>query len=108
MAMTKLESGIVALLIAAGVAPGAAGAGDLAQGRDLAQRWCASCHAIALGEASDEEAPSFESIVRGRGRSSEWIATWLSTPHEMMPDLTLTREEIAALVAYFDSLRPTN
>lgn len=104
--MIKLGRGIVALVLAAGVAQGAAGAADLAQGRDLAQRWCASCHAIAPGEASDEAAPSFESIVAERGRSSEWVATWLSTPHEMMPDLSLTREEIAALVAYFDSLRP--
>ena len=104
--MTKLEPGIIALLLAAGLAPEAAA--DVAQGRDLAQRWCASCHAIAPGEASDQAAPSFELIVGQRGRTSDWIATWLSTPHAMMPDLTLTREEIAALVAYFDSLRPKN
>lgn len=103
--MIKLEAGIFALWVAVAAVPVAAGAEDLARGRDLAQRWCDSCHAIGPGEASDEEAPSFESIVRERGRSSEWIATWLSAPHEMMPDLALSREEIAALGAYFDSLR---
>ena len=44
-------------------------------------------------------------IVNERGRSDEWIATWLSTPHEAMPDLALSREDIAALVAYLASLR---
>ena len=78
---------------------------DPSEGLDLAEQWCSSCHAIAAGRASDKQAPSFESIVNERGRSDEWIATWLSTPHEAMPDLALSREDIAALVAYLASLR---
>jgi len=105
--MIKLEFRIVMLLLVAVLTRGTAWAGDPAEGREVAERWCASCHAIAPGQASNEQAPSFESIIQDRDRSDEWISTWLSTPHDVMPDLTLTRDEIAALVAYFDSLRPT-
>ena len=104
--MIKLEFCIVMLLLAAVPTLGTARAGSPAEGREVAERWCASCHAIAPGRASNEQAPTFESIVQDRGRSDEWIGTWLSTPHDVMPDLALTRDEIAALVAYFDSLRP--
>ena len=80
--------------------------GDPAEGLALAERWCAGCHAIAPGRASGEQAPDFESIVGARERSDAWIRTWLSTPHQAMPDLSLSRDEIAALVAYLASLRP--
>jgi mono/diheme cytochrome c family protein len=103
--MNKLQFGIVMLLLAAVPALGGAQAADPSEGREVAERWCSSCHAIAPGSASDEQAPAFESIVVEDGRSDEWISTWLSTPHEVMPDLALTRNEISALVAYFDSLR---
>ena len=106
MPVIKLEFRVLMLLVAAVLALDAARAADPTEGRDLAERWCASCHAIAPGRASNEQAPTFESIVQGNGRSDEWISTWLSTPHDVMPDLALTRDEIGALVAYFDSLRP--
>lgn len=102
--MKAFDFGRVVALMAVVLGPDAARAADPVEGRDMAERWCAACHTIAPGEASDKPAPSFETIVNQRGRSGEWIGTWLSTPHEMMPDLTLSREEIAALVAYFDSL----
>jgi mono/diheme cytochrome c family protein len=103
--MIKLENLAVMLAMVALLGPSVVKAEEAAEGLKLADQWCASCHAIAPGRAGTEAAPPFDSIVREGGRSDEWIATWLSTPHEMMPDLTLTRAEIAALVAYFDSLR---
>ena len=97
---------LLTAVLGSALGSGAARAGDPSAGLEVAERWCASCHGIAPGRASDKEAPTFESIVGERGRSDEWISTWLSTPHQVMPDLALTRDEIAALVAYFDSLRP--
>ena len=112
--MVRLALSLVVLLLPIVLGSGPARATDPAAdptadptvGREVAERWCASCHAIDPGRASDEQAPTFEAIVGERGRSDEWISTWLSTPHEVMPDLALTRDEIAALVAYFNSLRP--
>lgn len=106
--MNALDFAKLLVLGAMLLAPGAGRAADPAEGQDLAQQWCASCHAVVPGEATDKPAPSFESVVNERGRSDEWINTWLSTPHAMMPDLGLSRTEIDALVAYFDSLRASN
>jgi mono/diheme cytochrome c family protein len=92
-------------LLGALLVSGASVAADPSEGRRLAEQWCASCHAIAPGQASSELVPPFASIVRDRGRSTEWLSTWLSTPHEAMPDLSLTRQEIADLAAFLDSLR---
>lgn len=104
--MIKFEAFVFVVLMAPLMAPVAAQAADPSEGRKLAQQWCASCHAIAPGQAAKEQVPTFEFIVAERGRSDDWLRTWLSTPHDVMPDLALTRDEIAALVVYFDSLRP--
>jgi mono/diheme cytochrome c family protein len=106
--MNALDFAKLLVVAAVLLAPGASRAADPAEGKGLAQQWCASCHAVVPGEATDKPAPSFESVVNERGRSDEWIATWLSTPHAMMPDLGLSRNQIDALVAYFDSLRKSN
>ncbi len=44
-------------------------------------------------------------IVQEPGRSEEWLGTWLSVPHESMPSFSLSRQEIADLVAYLERLR---
>jgi mono/diheme cytochrome c family protein len=80
---------------------------DAARGELLARQWCSGCHAVAPGESGNELAPSFEAVVRERQRTQEWLETWLSVPHETMPDLGLSRSEIADLVAYLQTLGET-
>lgn len=84
---------------------GLASAADPIEGQMLARQWCTSCHAITPGQAVNEQAPSFAAIVRDRGRVADWLNTWLATPHEWMPDFSLSRQEIEDLVAYLESLR---
>lgn len=95
---------IVLFALAAGVP---ATAQDPAAGRALAEQWCTSCHIVAPGAGSSDQVPSLQSIVQDRGRSEEWLRTWLSAPHESMPSLSLSRMEIVDLVAYLESLRAT-
>ena len=97
-----LGLGTVLFALAAGVP---ATAQDPAAGRALAEQWCASCHIVAPGAGSSDNVPSLQSIVQDRGRSEEWLRTWLSAPHESMPSLSLSRQEIADLVVYFERLR---
>ncbi len=80
-------------------------ANDPATGQAIAQQWCASCHAVVPGAVSNEVAPSFEAVAQERDRSDEWLRTWLSVPHGEMPDLSLSRQDIDALVAYLQSLK---
>jgi mono/diheme cytochrome c family protein len=84
------------------LAPLPAAAQDLAEGRRLAEQWCASCHRIAPGgpgPASDA-VPGFAAIAARPGRNTEAIATFLRTPHATMPDPGLTLRQAQDLAAY--------
>jgi mono/diheme cytochrome c family protein len=84
--------------------PQAAGAGDPTTGRQIAQRWCASCHSMEGAQMGTDNAPPFAQIAKKPGRTPETIRTWLSAPHPPMPDLSLSRVDIDDLVAYLDQL----
>ena len=83
-----------------------AAAFDAEAGRQLAERWCSSCHAVKPSSGVDQ-APTFEAIAQDPSRSPDWIRTWLSTPHPAMPDMALSREEIESIIAYLRSLDDT-
>lgn len=73
---------------------------DPANGEALARRWCASCHVVSADQKSAaSDAPTFASIGRG-GITAEGLALFLLSPHPNMPDMALTRKEVADLVAY--------
>ena len=79
---------------------------DAAAGEGLAQRWCASCHEIggrAAAPTVPQGPPSFRTVARRFDAGQ--IRAFLTHPHGAMPDLALTRAEIADLVAYIESLR---
>ena len=77
-------------------------------GHSLAKRLCSSCHTIAGEPRVDSmlvDAPSFAAIANKPGQSIEVIAGHIVIPHSVMPQVKLTRNEIAALSAYIFSLR---
>jgi mono/diheme cytochrome c family protein len=88
--------GMLPLLILA--LPLAAQAADVAEGRRLAEQWCANCHRIAPGGPgpATDAAPAFAAIAR----TEEAIATFLRTPHTGMPDHGLTLRQAQDLAAY--------
>jgi mono/diheme cytochrome c family protein len=77
-------------------------------GHSLAKRLCSACHIVAREPRVDSmlvDAPSFASIANKPGQSIEAIAGHIVIPHAEMPQVKLTRDEIAALSAYIFSLR---
>lgn len=106
MARFDRIAGLAGLLAA--LAPTlAAAAPDLAAGERIAKRWCAECHAVAPGQAkASTDVPSFAAIS---DRSPEALASLLAAPdkaHSRMQNLTLSRAEIADLVAYIKAQKP--
>lgn len=91
-----------ALVLAA--AP-AATADQIADGRDLAKRWCTGCHIVGPGIPGGAVGLTFEQIVAKPGRNSTTLFEFLLSPHPPMPDLDLTPEESTALTAYMLSLK---
>ncbi len=79
----------------------------LAQGRAVAQTWCANCHDIGgtTPRSTNDAAPSFPTIAQ-RNPEAATLRTWLSQRHkDRMPDYNLSRAEVDGVVAYIFSLR---
>ena len=82
-----------------------AAAADPAQGARIAQRWCASCHVASPGQPrANADAPSFAAI--SATRNIQDIIAFLSKSHANMPDMALSRDEIADLIAHMQTLAP--
>ncbi|MDP2355646.1 MAG: c-type cytochrome [Beijerinckiaceae bacterium] len=78
---------------------------DAANGDKLAKRWCADCHVVWEGQPrAQADAPTFASISASR-RVPE-ISSFLRQSHPQMPDMNLSRGEIADLIAYMHTLAP--
>ena len=86
------------------VIAGPACADSVSNGRDLAQRWCSSCHVVGADMKGADTAPPFTVIARKNASNPQWVRSWLSTAHPKMPSFDLAREQIDDIVAYLGSL----
>ncbi|MCC6981742.1 MAG: cytochrome c [Bauldia sp.] len=82
------------------------GQGIASEGGEIAARWCAPCHRVSADQPiANADVPGFAEIAARSADDYAWLATFLADPHPPMPDFSLTRQEIADLVAYIASLR---
>ena len=81
--------------------------GDAAAGRQLADAWCGSCHVAGPTAARgvSNGVPTFAGIARRKSTTAMSLRVFLQSPHARMPDLHLSRDEIADVSAYILSLR---
>ena len=80
------------------------GAADAVKGGIIAKRWCAACHLVSPDQTqANSDAPSFAAIARKKP-SSKQLTAFLTDPHPKMPDMNLTRSEIADIAAYIGTL----
>lgn len=80
-------------------------AADIKNGEQLARRWCATCHLVAVDQSqANADVPSFSSIAERSDFKSETIATFLLDPHPKMPSFTLSRKEADDIAEYTASL----
>jgi mono/diheme cytochrome c family protein len=76
-------------------------AADRLRGRAIAQR-CSECHVVTPGQVrGSDTVPTFAEIGGSERFDERSLSAFLATPHHSrMPKLSLTRTEIADLVAY--------
>ena len=77
-------------------------------GQVLAEKLCISCHIVgsqATSATVPADVPTFVAIANKPDQSAESIAGRIVVPHPPMPQIHLTRNEIADLAAYILSLR---
>jgi cytochrome c len=88
--------------------PVRAGAASIARGHELAQRYCARCHAIgATGESRHPVAPPFRMLSRNYPVSdlSEAFAEGIRVGHHDMPEFRLEPPAIEDLLSYLQSIQ---
>ncbi len=105
--MTPFRLALRASTLAAAFASLPAHADEIAKGRALAERLCASCH---MGQDQGEkksanEIPGFQAVARRPDQTIEGIVAWLRSVPPMMPDHHLTQDEMSALADFIMSLR---
>jgi mono/diheme cytochrome c family protein len=82
--------------------------GDVNRGRSFALQACSVCHVVApeqLAPRRIARQPAFSAIANAEGMNGMKLQAILSTPHPIMPNLILTPEEAADVIAYILSLR---
>lgn len=97
------------LLFLLGIAPSLAQPTSalVRRGEALLSRECAMCHAMGRsGEGPQRQAPSFAEIAR-RGdpaRIKRSLESGISSGHPAMPTVTLSANDIEAVLAYFSTI----
>jgi len=106
--MTRIVmlAGILAASAYAANAQDAAGNPEV--GRVYAREACSPCHAVTAEQASQRNiaiAPDFQTIASTPGMTATAFRAFLQTPHPKMPNLILTPEQSADVIAFVLSLR---
>ena len=103
---------VMALLVSVSPGPSSVPAnsqeiGNAAAGKQLAERWCSSCHVVgpATTQGTSNGAPPFIAVARMASTTAMSLRAFLLTPHARMPDLHLSQDEIDNLTAYILSMR---
>ena len=87
-------------------APAAEAQMKVEQGHEIARTWCSGCHVVESGGASGSDVgPPFPVVAQDSSLTPDRLRAWLADPHPPMPNLSLSQDEIEALVAYIGSLR---
>lgn len=79
----------------------------IAQGRQLAEALCATCHLRGndAEKSADSSIPGFRAMAKRPSQTEAHIVEWLLSVPPMMPDHRLTQDEAASLAAYILTLR---
>lgn len=86
---------------------GTAALADPNNGKTIASRWCADCHVVQQQgqKRATDQAPPFASLARLPDFSANKLAYLLLKPHPNMPNVSLSRAEIADIAEYMATLK---
>ena len=95
----RARFGVFGVLFLTAMAVSPARAADALHGHAIATRWCAACHLIAPEQTQAKaDAPPFATLARTTTGAA--LRAFLANPYPRMPDMSLSRDEIADLVAF--------
>jgi mono/diheme cytochrome c family protein len=106
--MLAIGGVVAALAVLTDIGAMAQTVGDPAKGQRFALQVCTPCHLVAPDQLSPPRfalAPSFEAIANTRAMTESALAAFLYSPHPNMPNIMLTRDEAADVIAYILTLK---
>jgi mono/diheme cytochrome c family protein len=80
--------------------------GDAQRGGALVEKWCLACHVLDASVASDQ-VPSFKSVAENPMKTSDYLRGFLARPHEPMPPLQLSNQDIEDVIVFIRGLDGT-
>jgi cytochrome c len=101
-----IRAAIFALVVATAPCQAAETAAEL--GQAIVQDLCARCHAVgAAGESALSAAPPFRTLGQRFEISDlqEALAEGIVTAHPDMPEFAFAPEDVAAIIAYLESIQ---
>ena len=104
--------GCVLAIVSAAAAQTIPGRPSPDQGARLASKLCVNCHLVdqdsqASGQV-EADVPSFREIANLDGQTSERMTMLIISPNHPMPTIALSRDDIAHVVSYIETLKTEN
>jgi mono/diheme cytochrome c family protein len=96
------------ILLSGAAAPAFAQSADPTVGAQLAEKECASCHAIGAdpqAKSADPKAPRFLDVAKMPSTTELSIKVFLRSSHRNMPNFILSPEEIDSVASYILGLK---
>ena len=86
---------------------GATSKPDPRHGKELAEKLCTNCHLVGSAEQqhTNADVPSFREIGNATGETADAVMARIILPKHPMPQIPLTKSELADLASYILSLR---
>ncbi|HEX2528019.1 MAG TPA: cytochrome c [Geminicoccus sp.] len=105
--MTSCAPLALILVLLAGSAAAQDLPGDPVEGLEFAQGWCSECHAVLPDDVGppDSAAPSFLEVADDPAVTEAALRAFLQSSHENMPNIRLSHDQAADVIAYIMSLR---
>jgi mono/diheme cytochrome c family protein len=102
---TDIGIGLAAAFVTAVVVTGVSA--DPIAGQNLASKWCVECHGIRADQLSRNfAAPTFPKLAAEPSITEYSLRALLRSPHETMPHITFTPEQMDDIIDYIMSLKP--
>lgn len=114
IAMRIAGAGVICLLtfVSDVAAQNILGRPDAQRGAELSAKLCVNCHLIgqdtqATGRVK-ADVPTFREIANLDGQTSDRMTALIFSPKHPMPTIGLSRDNIAHIVAYIETLKTTD
>ena len=97
--------GLAAALVTAVVVTGVSA--DPIAGKNLAEKWCVECHGVRADRLSPNlAAPTFPELAAEPSITEYSLRALLRSPHQTMPHITFTPDQMDNIIEYIMSLKP--